>query len=68
MKFMAMQNCPKKFYFMILILILQIISDCTAPFQVQFISNSYAAETTPSANNVLPQRGFCFEYQQVGCT
>jgi len=44
------------------------VCDCTAPFQVQFISNSYAAETTPSANNVLPQRGFCFEYQQVGCT
>jgi len=43
------------------------VCDCTAPFQVQFISNSYAAETAPSANAVLPQRGFCFEYQQIGC-
>ena len=38
-------------------------SDCTAPFQVQFVSNAIAAE----AASINPQRGFCLEYKQLAC-
>ena len=39
-------------------------ADCSAPFQVTFVSNAAAADTAI----VNPQRGFCFEYQQIACS
>ena len=39
------------------------ISDCTAPFAVQFVTNAIAADTTGAQT----QRGVCLEYKQVTC-
>ena len=44
--------------------ILWIFPDCTAPFAVQFVSNSIAIADTPGAQ---AQRGFCLEFKQVAC-
>ena len=38
-------------------------TDCSAPFQVLFVSNSNAADTTAAQ----AQRGFCLEYKQISC-
>jgi len=40
------------------------LCDCTRPFQVQFVTNGVAADTTTTTN---PQRGFCIEYKQQSC-
>lgn len=41
-----------------------ILSDCSAPFQVNFVSNAAAADTTTTT---AAQRGFCLEYKQIAC-
>jgi len=41
----------------------QLVCDCTAPFAVQFITNTIGADT-PGGQT---QRGFCLEYKQVAC-
>jgi len=42
------------------------LCDCTAPFQLQFVTNGIAQDTKATGTD-QPQRGFCFQYQQVAC-
>merc|ERR1712226_1211625 len=42
------------------------LCDCSAPFNVQFVTNALAEDTKATATD-QPQRGFCLQYQQVAC-
>jgi hypothetical protein len=42
------------------------LCDCTAPFQLQFVTNGIAQDTEATGTD-QPQRGFCLQYQQVAC-
>merc|ERR1712209_343897 len=42
------------------------LCDCTSPFVVKF-STTILGEDTKIAPSDYPQRGFCFQYQQVSC-
>jgi len=44
------------------------LCDCTRPFTVQFVTNAANIALSPAAIATHPQRGFCLEYTQVGCS
>lgn len=41
------------------------VCDCNAPFNIQFVTD--AAAIAPAAAIGPTQRGFCLQYQQIGC-